>query len=74
MKNAVGWVAILLAVFSLAPSFVPGAMLLLGSLIAYCVTTALFPGGDIFLIYLINYLTLISCCIFCVSADHWLLM
>jgi len=34
MKNTIGWVAILLAVFSLAPSIVPGAMSLMGLLIA----------------------------------------
>jgi len=34
MKNAIGWVAILLSIFSLAPSIVPGAMSLIGLLIS----------------------------------------
>ncbi len=32
MKNAIGWIAILLAILSLAPSFVPGAMSVMGLL------------------------------------------
>ncbi|VAW84582.1 hypothetical protein MNBD_GAMMA16-529 [hydrothermal vent metagenome] len=32
MKNAIGWLAIVLAVLSLAPSLVPGAMSIMGLL------------------------------------------
>ena len=46
MKKITGWVAILLAVFSLAPSFVPGAISFLGLLVSLvALTISVFSVG-----------------------------